>query len=381
MDEVKLGGLVHIDSGYAFKSSYFNEKEGLPIIRIRDVTSGSISTYYSGEYDEKYLVENNDILISMDGTFSVRKWSTGKALLNQRVCRIKSLNEKILLDDYLYYILPKYLKKIEDKTSFVTVKHLSVKDINEIFLLLPNIEAQRKTVLILDKAQELINKRKKQIEACDKLIKGLFYDMFGDPVLNNKFTLESLGSVSLKITDGTHHSPENTKNGVPYITAKHLGSGSLDFYNAPMFISLEDHKKIFARCNPEKGDVLYIKDGATTGIACINHYDFEFSMLSSLELIKTDITKLSSIYLVSYLNNDQVKKKVLQDMAGGAIKRLTLKKINAIPILLPPIHLQNRFAEQVEKIEQQKLRLQQSLTELENNFKALMQRAFKGELF
>ncbi|MDT2246907.1 hypothetical protein P7H16_08140 [Paenibacillus larvae] len=132
--------------------------------------------------------------------------------------------------------------------------------------------------------------------------------MFGDPVLNNKFTLESLGSVSLKITDGTHHSPENTKNGVPYITAKHLGSGSLDFYNAPTFISLEDHKKIFARCNPEKGDVLYIKDGATTGIACINHYDFEFSMLSSLELIKTDITKLSSIYLVSYLNNDQVKK-------------------------------------------------------------------------
>src|SRR5690625_3218826 len=129
--KVNLGEVVTVESGSAFKSKLFNEERaGIPLIRIRDVTRGYSETYYSGEYDDKYIVNNGDLLITMDGEFNIREWHGGKALLNQRVCIIKSKMPE-LKEKFLLYVMPTLLMQIEDKTPFVTVKHLSVKKINE----------------------------------------------------------------------------------------------------------------------------------------------------------------------------------------------------------------------------------------------------------
>jgi type I restriction enzyme S subunit len=89
-----------------------------------------------------------------------------------------------------------------------------------------------------------------------------------------------------KITDGTHHSPPIQPAGIPYVTAKHIKADGPDFFSDPWFVSENDHREIFSRCDPKPGDVLYIKDGATTGIAAVNRYAFEFSMLSSVALLR-----------------------------------------------------------------------------------------------
>ncbi|MBL0027525.1 MAG: restriction endonuclease subunit S [Saprospiraceae bacterium] len=112
----------------------------------------------------------------------------------------------------------------------------------------------------------------------------------------------------------------------------------------------------------------------------MNQYEFEFSMLSSLALLKVDKILLNSEYLVSWLNNPNAKSSILKKMAGGAIKRLTLTKINALPILVPPIELQTQFAHIVEKTESLKTEYKQSLQELENLYGSLSQKAFRGEL-
>lgn len=125
-----LRDLVKITSGFAFKSNLFNtENNGLPLIRIRDVVRGYSDTFYDAEYKDEYVIQNGDALIGMDGEFNLAKWRGGKALLNQRVCKIESTSEE-LSQGYLIRFLPKALKDIEDKTPFVTVKHLSIKDIN-----------------------------------------------------------------------------------------------------------------------------------------------------------------------------------------------------------------------------------------------------------
>ena len=124
----RLEKFTKITSGFAFKSGEFSESRGIPIVRIRDVKRGYTETYYTGEYDPAYIVENGDILIGMDGEFNAAKWRGGKAVLNQRVCRIEA-DESKLNQVYLYYFLPKPLKKIENQTPSVTVKHLSVKKI------------------------------------------------------------------------------------------------------------------------------------------------------------------------------------------------------------------------------------------------------------
>ena len=182
----QLGNLVKLTSGFAFKSSLFNtDGKGLPLIRIRDVVRGFSETYYSGEYKKDYLIKNNDALIGMDGEFNIALWKGEKALLNQRVCKIESNNE-LLDQNYLINFLPKALKDIEDKTPFVTVKHLSIKDIQNIQIPLPPLEEQRRIAEILDKADALIQNRKKAIEKLDELLQATFIDMFGDPVTNPK---------------------------------------------------------------------------------------------------------------------------------------------------------------------------------------------------
>lgn len=184
--KTNLGDLVEITSGFAFKSNLFNEsKKGLPLIRIRDVLPGFSETYYDGEYEEKYLINNGDALIGMDGNFNLAIWNGGKSLLNQRVCKIKSNNEK-LDQRYLLNFLPITLKKIEDATPFVTVKHLSVKDIREIVIPLPPIEEQRRIAAILDKAEALKAKRREAIAKLDQLLQSVFFEIFGDPVKNEK---------------------------------------------------------------------------------------------------------------------------------------------------------------------------------------------------
>ena len=118
-------------------------------IRIRDINTGFSETFYSGEYDEKYLVNDGDILIGMDGDFLVKIWKHGSALLNQRVCRLQDF-EKEVLPSYIYYISQGVLDDIHKKIQGSTVKHLSSKELGESLIPIPPVRVQNEIVRILD---------------------------------------------------------------------------------------------------------------------------------------------------------------------------------------------------------------------------------------
>ncbi len=123
------------------------------------------------------------------------------------------------------------------------------------------------------------------------------------------------------------------------------------FFDNPWYISPEDHAEIYSRCDPKKGDVLYIKDGATTGIAAVNEYDFPFSMLSSVALLRPDPTQCEPRFLCHWLNSPLAKEYFVGQMGGAAIKRLTLAKIKRFEIPLPPLSEQKRIAEILDRAE------------------------------
>lgn len=335
----------------------------------------------------KGIIKKNDILIVKDGATTGKvayvneDFSLEKACINEHVFLVRPKKE--INPKYLFYYFFSNIGQREILKDFrgATVGGIS-KEFIDIDMYIPKVDEQIEIIKILDKAKSLIDKRKEQIKALDELVKSKFIEMFGDPIINGKnYELKNLDEICLKITDGTHNSPSNTTEGVPYVTAKHLKQYGLDFYSEPTYVAIEDHEVIYKRCNPEKGDVLYIKDGATTGIAGINHYDFEFSMLSSLALLKLNTNLINNYYLVNYLNNDSVKDIIINDMVGGAIKRLTLMRIKNIKVVMPPIELQNQFADFVKQVDKLKFEMEKSLKELEDNFNSLMQKAFKGELF
>lgn len=386
-EKVKLGDVCQIQGGYAFKSNEFIEN-GVPIVRIGNLNGELVEIDMTIAYPEEFWNENlcyriskDDILVAMSGATvgKIGKYIyNDKALLNQRVGKVSPIKEK-LNNNFLYSFLKSefFMKKVISMATGCAQPNISNKQLEIIEIPLPPIEEQKKIADILEKASNLISLRKKQIEKMDLLVKAKFYEMFGDPVSNSmKWTTKTLKEVCTKLTDGSHFSPDSFETGAyKYVTAKNIKASGFDFSDIS-YINEDVHKGIYSRCNPENGDVLYIKDGATTGIAMINTLDEEFSLLSSVALIKQNRSIVNGYYLCNVLNNAQMYNSIRTNMGGAAITRLTIAKLNVIELPIPPLDLQNQFASFVQQVEQQKAQLQQALEKLELNYKALMQQYF-----
>ena len=186
MKTKKLSEISDIQYGYAFDSHYFTNDNKYPqLVRIRDIKRGFSETYYLGKYDEDYVVHYGDLLIGMDGNFNISRWKSEDALLNQRVCKIAA-KQDIIDEEYLQYALSRRLKHIEEKTAFVTVKHLSAKTLSNLKLEVPSQVEQIKIAQIISKISKAINTKKDELRKLDELIKARFVEMFGDPISNNK---------------------------------------------------------------------------------------------------------------------------------------------------------------------------------------------------
>ena len=152
-----------------------------------------------------------------------------------------------------------------------------------------------------------------------------------------------------KLTDGTHNSPKSYPSGVyMYVTAKNIKRDGLDLSNIT-YVTKDVHQEIFKRCNPEKGDILYIKDGATCGISTINNLDEEFSLLSSVALIKPNKRVLNT-YLNLFLQSDFCYRNVRDSMKGVGITRIILKQMELWDIPLPPFAEQKRIVAAAEQL-------------------------------
>ncbi|WP_174350198.1 restriction endonuclease subunit S [Paenibacillus sp. JMULE4] len=300
MNERKLGDVVDLISGRDLTSDQYNSHgRGIPyVMGASNMIDGKLAIERWTE-SPSVVGLKNDIIISVKGTVGelvIQKEE--KVHLSRQVMSIRP--HEGLENKYVYYFIKYYLDRLREKAKGL-IPGISREDILNIDFFTSPKDQQQQVVLILDKAQALIDKRKQAIAKLDELVQAVFLDMFGDPIKNaNSRKISKLKEVSELITDGTHHSPEPMTEGIPYITAKHVKVNNIDFYSNPTYISESDHTAIYKRCPVKKGDILYIKDGATTGIAAINPYEFEFSMLSSLALIRIDINMIYAVRVINW---------------------------------------------------------------------------------
>ena len=158
-----------------------------------------------------------------------------------------------------------------------------------------------------------------------------------------------LVSICLKVTDGTHHSPDNFPTGeYKYITAKNIKLNGIVLDDIT-YVTAEVHKEIFARCNPEFGDILYIKDGATSGIATVNTLHEEFSMLSSVALLKPSIG-IDNWYMCYAMQSPYFYNTTRGDMKGVGITRITLNMLTSRLIPIPPQNEQRQISANTSKL-------------------------------
>ena len=208
------------------------------------------------------------------------------------------------------------------------------------------------------------------------------------PELPEGWIWTKMDVVCNKIQDGTHFSPKKQFNKpangrYPYITAKNIKENGLNLTNIT-YVDESFHQTIYERCNPEKGDVLLIKDGVTTGTATINTLNGEFSLLSSVALLKTNKDALYSYYLKYFLNSPTGFKIITGKMTGTAIKRIILAKIKNSNIPFPPLVEQHRIAVEVEHrlllCEKMEEKITESLKKAESLRQSILKKAFEGKL-
>jgi type I restriction enzyme, S subunit len=193
--------------------------------------------------------------------------------------------------------------------------------------------------------QRILETRRSQWQGKGKYKEPIAPDTNDLPELPDGWVWASLEQACLKITDGTHHSPKNYSQGeYRYITSKNVREFRLALEDIT-FVDKATHDEIYSRCDVRKDDVLYVKDGVNTGLAAKNTLDEQFSLLSSVGVFRT-VPLLSPDYLVAYLNSTGVRDRMLANIAGVAITRLTLSKLKVTVIAVPPpIEQQRIFAE------------------------------------
>ena len=348
----KLGELATFINGYPFKPSDWKDC-GRRIIRIQNLNNPkALYNYYDGDIDAKYLVSNGDVLISWSGSLGVFEWSEDEAILNQHIFKVV-FNKGDINKRFFEYVVSSRINEMTTKVHGITMQHITKRDFDVIPIPIPPLSEQQRIVNELDLLSSIIEKKKAQLKEYDQLAQSIFYDMFGDPIENPKgWEVKKLGEVCKKITDGTHDTPQRLEKGVKFITGKHIRPFLVDYDNSD-YVTEEVHKEIFQRCNPELGDVLYTNIGAGIGNAAINTVEYEFSM-KNVALLKPLRSIVNGYFLEFYLNNDKIKTIIIDNYSnGGAQKFLSLKSIAKITVPLPPLSLQQSFAEKIEAIEKQ----------------------------
>ncbi|UKP01333.1 restriction endonuclease subunit S [Nostoc sp. UHCC 0870] len=190
-----------------------------------------------------------------------------------------------------------------------------------------------------------------------------------------------LGKVCTKVTDGTHDTPKTVSQGIPYITAQHIRNGFIDFENC-FFIPESEHKIIYSRCNPEKGDVIIVNIGAGTATPALVNRDFEFSM-KNIALLKPITEVVDGKYLEYY--QLAIKPNIFSRVSrGGAQPFMSLNLIKTIPFKLSPLSEQKEIVKRVElllnladNIEQQYQEAKANIDQLDQS---ILAKAFRGEL-
>lgn len=394
---IKLSEICDLQNGYAFKSTDYVESSNTINCRMSNIRPGGVfdSTYaikflpddFAQEYSP-YLLKDDDLIIAMTdlandpkiiGIPAIVETNGYNVLLNQRVGKLIIKDPKKIHYRYLCYSLRlPYLRNYYKKFAGGGLQiNIGKQDILNISIPFVNLDIQVEIANILDQAQRLIDKRKKQIALLDELIQSVFYDMFGDPVINDRaWNLEKLKNLGALKRGKSSHRPRNAPellNG-PYPL---IQTG--DIANAGLY--LNDYTTTYSELGLKQSKLW------SKGTLCIT---------IAANIAKTTIITFDACFpdsVVAFLNKENIVnkmyiqiwmsflQKIIEDGAPeSAQKNINLKILGELDVILPPIELQNHFAEMVENIEKQKELLNKSLAELETNFNSLMQRAFRGEL-
>lgn len=243
---------------------------------------------------------------------------------------------------------------------------------------LPPLPVQRKIADVLDRASALIEKRKEQIEKLDLLIKSQFVEMFGDPVTNPKgWETKSLNSICNGIGDGLHGTPNYQQDGeISFINGNNLIDGKIVITPSTKAVGAGEYGKHYIDINDNA--ILVSINGTLGKLAFYNGEKVVFGKSACYCNLKSSINKG---FIYGLMKSDGFQRFLENSSTKSTIKNVGLKVMRGFQVIQPPEELQSKFSCFAQQVEDQKSLLKQSLEKLELNYKSLMQKCFRGEIF
>lgn len=370
MNRYILKDLVDFKNGYAFKSKFFSNSDGIPLIRIRDIKNSTTKTYYFGEYDDNFIVKNGDFLIGMDGNFEIAQWKGKDSLLNQRVCTFK-IKDNNLNEKYLYYFLKIKLKQIEDVTGYTTVKHLSITTLKNIVIETPALLEQEKIVERLDKAFNHISTQIENIKTQINL-NSLIFESYFEKIQSN-FTNSGTISEFFDLATGGTPSKKNKDyfdNGnIPWLLSGDIHQENIS--ESKNFITEDALKNSNAKYLPI-GSVLIALNGQGKTRGTVAQLKINATCNQSLVSINSkDNNVIENEFLFYFLKSQYKKIRKLTGDSGNDRRGLNMKIINSMKIKFPEISVQKKIVDNCKSLSEINKNLTKILDSKKNKYAEL----------
>lgn len=352
--------------------------------KLRFITFETFEKIRSGK------VSKGDILIVKDGAttgktaFYNGELAFSKVALNEHVFRLKVDNLQAE-SKFVYWFLRSGRGQREILKDFrgATVGGISKGFTKKAKIPLPPLEEQKRIAGILDAADILRAKRREALAKLDDLLQSTFLDMFGDPVTNPKGWEETtLPDFSIKFTDGPFgsnlKSAHYVEEGIRVIRLQNIGVGEM--VNDDLAFISPEHFATLPRNHCEPCDVIIGTMGDPNLRACIIPSELKQSLnKADCLLMRVEKTKAEPIYVCWLLNCPATVAKALSLVRGQTRGRISMGRLKELKVPLPPLDLQQRFAEIVSSLEEQKAKMRKHLEQLDDLFASLQQRAFRGD--
>lgn len=369
----KLGEVATYVNGYAFKPEHWGES-GVPIIRIQNLNNPNAEyNYCDADIPEKFVVKDGDILISWSASLGVYEWNRGKAYLNQHIFKV-IFNKVDIHKYFLKYAVNAKLNDMLKDAHGATMKHIVKGDFDNTIIPYPPREEQERIVAELDCLSGVIEKKREQLKQLDALAQSIFYQMFGDPITNEKgWNVKKLGEIATSQI-GITYKPENVSDndeGTIVLRSSNIQNSTLCF---------EDIVRVKCEIKENK----YVKDGDI--LMCSRNGSFRLvgkvAMIANLPepmtygAFMTIIRSPYQAYLFAFFKSPAFRTQ-LTTSKTATINQITVKMLDEIKVALPPLTLQQQFADRIEAIEKQKELIKQSITQTEELFNSRMDYYFK----
>jgi len=369
-----------------------------PPTSVTEYFDGSIKWITPSDFDKKELVfsnrsitqkaidENkaplfppNSILINCIGNIGKVGILRTIGSSNQQITAIKLAGEVDV--DFFYYQLLLKKDQLINLGNNSVVPILNSTSLKRLEVSFPDLPTQQHIAAVLDKADALCQQNQQLLTYYDELLQGTFIELFGDPVTNEKgWEVKKLGEVAAKFKDGPFGSNLKTEHyqeiGIRVIRLGNIGVG--EFLNEKeAYISQEHFENVLSKYKCVAGDVIIGTMGEPNLRACILPKEIEIAVnKADCIQFRPKAKEVNTIYISALLNQPGTLILAGNMMHGQTRVRISMGQLKDLLIPIPPLALQNQFAEIVERIEAQKAQAQASLTESEALFEGLLEGYF-----